>query len=214
MTTLTESTHAGEGIVSEANKSRSRDAITVLSGQTLVAMAVLGMVTVGAATAEAVTGNTGAGTSSAVTVGAGAKAGVYKVTFIEPGSGAGDFIVEDPDGITVGSGAVGTEFAAGGLTFTISDGDPDFAAGDAFEITVAAGSGKYKEWNPANADGSQVACAILFDAVDASDGDAPGVAVSRDAEVNAAELVWFTGATTDNKTAGLAQLATVGIIGR
>ncbi len=45
MTTLTEGTHAGEFIVSEGNGYISRKAITVLSGENLVAGAVLGLVT-------------------------------------------------------------------------------------------------------------------------------------------------------------------------
>ena len=50
MTTLTEGMHAGEFLVSEANVgstgvSRSRDVITVLSGQNLVAGAVIALVT-------------------------------------------------------------------------------------------------------------------------------------------------------------------------
>lgn len=50
MTTLTEGMHAGEFLVSEANGgstgvSRSRDSITVLSGQNLVAGAVIAKVT-------------------------------------------------------------------------------------------------------------------------------------------------------------------------
>lgn len=49
MTTLTEGTHAGEFIVSEANAgstgvSRSREAIVVTSGQNLVAGAVYGII--------------------------------------------------------------------------------------------------------------------------------------------------------------------------
>lgn len=45
MTTLTEGQHAGEFIVSEANKTRSRDPITVAAGQNLKAGAVLGKIT-------------------------------------------------------------------------------------------------------------------------------------------------------------------------
>ena len=45
MATLTESTHAGEFLVSEANGCRSRDTGTVVSGQDLVAGAVVGIVT-------------------------------------------------------------------------------------------------------------------------------------------------------------------------
>ena len=45
MSTLTETSHAGEYIVSESNGHRSREAITVASGQDLVAGAVIGKVT-------------------------------------------------------------------------------------------------------------------------------------------------------------------------
>ena len=215
MTILTEGKHAAEFLVSEAAGSRSRERITVLSGETLVAGAVLGKVTVGAATPAAFAGNAAnTGTIAAVTLGAGAKAGVYKVVIIEPATNAGKFTVEDPDGITIGTGTVGVEFAGGGLTFTVADGATDFSAGEGFTITVAAGSGKYREYDPANTDGSQTALAVLFAAVDAATADRPGVAIVRDAEVNAAELSWFTGATADQKAAGLAQLAIAGIIGR
>ena len=93
----------------------------------------------GAATPAAAEGNTGSsGTIAAAVVGA-AKAGVYHVTCIEPATNAGTFLVEDPDGIEVGVATVAVEFVGGGLTFTITDAT-DFVAGDAFTITVAAGS--------------------------------------------------------------------------
>lgn len=47
MTTLTELTHAGGFIISEANGNRSRDNVTILSGQDLEAGAVLGKKTSG-----------------------------------------------------------------------------------------------------------------------------------------------------------------------
>ena len=111
-----------------------------------------GSPTAGAATGAAVSGNTGGGTITASpTVGEGAKVGVYRLTCIEPGAGAGKFIVEDPDGVNVGVATVGVEFTGGGLTFTIADGDPDFASGDAFTITVApvdADSGVFQVVSP------------------------------------------------------------------
>lgn len=215
MTILSEGTHAAEFLVSEASGSRSRERITVLSGETLVAGAVLGRVTVGAATPAAFAGNAAnTGTIATVTLGAGAKPGVYKVVIIEPATNAGEFSVEDPDGVTIGTGTVGAEFVGGGLTFTVADGATDFSAGEGFTISVAAGSGKYREHDPANTDGSQTAIAVLFDAVDAAAADRPGVAIVRDAEVNTAELSWFTGANANQKAAGLAQLAVAGIIGR
>ncbi len=213
MTELTEEQHAGEFIVTEANGSLSRESATVLSGQNLKAGHVLGKVAVGTATGAAVSGNTGNGAISAVSAGATAKAGVYTANLIEPAANGGTFTVEDPDGVNVGTAVVGTPFA-GPVNFTIADGATDFVAGDRFAITVAAGSGKYKEYNPANTDGSQIAVAILYASVDATGGDAEGVVIARHAEVNAEELIWFSGADANQKSAGLAQLKTHDIIAR
>lgn len=141
--------------------------VTVAVGENLTAGAVLGQVTVGAATPAAVAGNTGNGTIGAVTTGAGAKPGVYRVTCIEPVTNAGEFAVEDPDGINVGVAVVGVAFA-GPLGFTISAGATDFAAGDQFTITVAAGTGHYKRAVAAATDGSQTAKRILAKDVDAT----------------------------------------------
>jgi hypothetical protein len=214
MTTLTEDLHASGFIASEANGHRSREEITVLSGQNLKAGAVVGKAAAGAATPAAVAGNTGDGVFGAVTVGAGVKAGVYRVTFIEPATDLGTFIVEDPDGINVGAGVVATAFTGGGLSFTIADGAANFVSGDAFTVTVAAGSGKVKEYNPANTDGSDVVAGVLYAPVDATAADAAGVIVARDAEVVGDDLLWFTGAVADDITAGKAGLAKLGIIAR
>lgn len=211
---LTEGQHTGEFIESESNGYRSRETVTILSGQTVKAGHVLGKVTKGAATGAAVAGNTGNGTITASpTVGAGAKVGVYRVVAIEPATDLGKFEVEDPDGVIIGVATVGTQFTTH-LTFTITDGSTDFVSGDSFTITVAAGSGKYKEYNPANTDGSEKAVAIAYDNVDASGGDKKGVIIARDAEVNKGELIWFSGADANQKAAGLADLALAGIIGR
>lgn len=213
MTELTEEQHAGEFIVTEANGSLSRESATVLSGQNLKAGHVLGKVAVGTATGAAVSGNTGNGAISAVSAGATAKAGVYTANLIEPAANGGTFSVEDPDGVNVGTAVVGTPFA-GPVNFTIADGATDFVAGDRFAIMVAAGSGKYKEYNPANTDGSQTAVAILYASVDATGGDTEGVVIARHAEVNAEELIWFSGADANQKSDGLAQLKTHDIIAR
>lgn len=204
----TESRHAGDFLISEANGTRSREEVTVVSGAgVLVAGTVLGKITKGAASAAAVAGNTGDGTMGAITVGGGAKVGTYRVTFIEPATNLGAFVVEDPDGINVGSGDVASAFSGGGLGFTISDGATDFAAGDQFVITVAAGSGKYKAYNDANTDGSEVAAAILYAGMDATAADAAAVVIARDAEVVNAYL-------TGIDAAGSADLAARGIIVR
>jgi hypothetical protein len=88
------------------------------------------------AAATAYAGNTGNGAMGAITVSAGAKVGTYKLTITEPASNVGNFIVEDPDGITIGQGDVAAAFSAGGLAFTLADGSTDFSAGDGFNIVV------------------------------------------------------------------------------
>jgi hypothetical protein len=211
---LNETFHRGGFMVSEAEKTRSRDQITVLSGQNLKAGAVLGKVAHGSATSVAKGGNTGNGVMGAVTLGVGAQVGDYKLTIIEPAANAGAFIVEDPAGVEVASGTVGVAFSAGGLAFTLADGATDFVSGDQFTITVAAGSGKYKEYNPANTDGSETAVAILYDDCDATSADQQAVGITRQAEVNASELVWFSGASAPQQTTGKTQLALQGLIAR
>jgi len=126
MTILTEGTHAGEFLVSEANVggtgvSRSRDSAVVVSGQNLVAGAVVGKITA---------------------------------------------------------------------------------------------SGKFTEYDDAAVDGSEVAAGILFDAVDASAADANGVVIVRDAEFNAAEVTWKSGASQGDIDAGTADLLAIGVIAR
>jgi hypothetical protein len=213
MATLNETQGAGAFIISEAAGSMSRETGTLLSGQNGKAGDVLGRVTLGAATAAAVAGNTGNGAFGSVTVGATAKAGVYRLTCIEPASNAGKFQVEDPDGITVGVATVAVEFVGGGLTFTIADGATDFVSGDSFTVTVASGSGKLKVVDKDATDGSKKAVAILYDDVDASAADADCVIVARLAEVNGDEIQ-FGDLDAGQITTAKAELAAVNIIVR
>lgn len=208
MTVLTEGKHTGEFLLSEGNGYISREAIIIAAAAgAMVPGQVLGKITVGAATAAAVAGNTGNGTMGAVTLGAGAKAGVYKLTIIEAAANAGAFVVEDPDGVTIGHGNVASAFSAGGLAFTLADGATDFAAGDQFTITVAAGSGKHVAYNPAATDGSQVAAGILYAAVKDLTTDQDAVMIARLAEVRKTDL-------TGLDTAGEAALAARNILCR
>lgn len=213
MANQTEAVHACEFLVSEASGSRSREVVTVLSGQDLVAGQVLGKVAVGTASSAAYSGNTGNGTMGSVTVGLGAKAGAYRLTVIEPATNAGRFTVEDPDGIELGVGTVGSAFSAGGLSFTLADGATDFVSGDGFTITVAAGSGKYVKVDPEGTDGRHKAVGILFGAVDATGGDAAGVAFVRDCEVNQ-DLLDFDDLDSGEIATAIAELAALGIIVR
>lgn len=84
-----------------------------------------------------------------------------------------------------------------------------------------AATGKYVPVDPANGtgegetpDGSHIAVAVLFAAVDATVGDKPAVITARDAEVEAAALIWPAAITPTQKTAALGQLAAVGIVAR
>lgn len=95
-------------------------------------------VTVDEVTSAAAAGNTGDGTLTLAdpAYGEGVKAGVYKVVFVAEDTDLGSFIVEDPDGIIVGTGTVGVAFD-GLVKFTVADGTADFIVGDMFNITVA-----------------------------------------------------------------------------
>jgi len=212
-----ETSHTGEFLFSEAEGTRSREIVTIKSGQKLAAGAVLAAITDGAATAAADSGNTGNGTMSAVTTAFGVAPGPYHVNFVA----ATTFEVEGPDGKVIpGKGATGSAYSGGGLGFTITAGGTAFVAGDGFTITVAAGSGKYVALGIAGteADGSDKAAAILWDACDASatgtNADTKATVIARAAEVVAALLVYPSGTTTNQKTAALAALATAGITAR
>ncbi len=216
---MLERNYGGEFLISDANRTRSRELIIIAASQTLVAGSVLGRVLVGAlsAAAVAVAGNTGNGAMGAVTVDAGADPGVYKLVFIEPGANLGDFVVERPDGVVDGHGKVGTAYN-GRINFTLADGATDFVAGDSFEITVtaaaAAAQGQYKALNPAATDGTQIAAGILWDAVTTGAGvTAKAAGVVRDAEVDLKRLDFGT-LDAGQKAAAIAQLADLGIIGR
>lgn len=137
---------------------------------TLALGAIVGLV-LGTVTPAAAAGNTsGSGTIASATLGANAKAGVYQLICIEPGTNLGTFEIEDPDGVIIGRAIVGSAFT-GPINFTITDAT-DFVAGDRFTITVALATEKYvKLVTAAATDGSQIAHAIVALAADASDDE-------------------------------------------
>jgi hypothetical protein len=219
MPVLTESKRLGDWLKYEQENHYSRDIVTILAGngaeRALLSGMVLGKVTKGAAVGAAVAGNVGNGTiTAAPVVGVAAKPGVYRIVCIEPATDGGKFTVEDPDGILLGVASVGVEFTTQ-LTFTIADGAIDFASGDAFTITVAAGSGKFKQIDFAAVDGSNVACGLLLLDAAAPDGaDSSAVAVVRNAIVSDNGITWPSGATTEQKAAAVTQLKAAGILVR
>lgn len=213
MVTKTESFHNAGFLVSEArDKTLSRDAVTLISGQNLLAGTVLGQITTGSSAVAAALGtNTGNGTFGAITVAAPALPGAYTVEF----DAATLYVVSDPNGREIGHGATGSAFSAGGIGFTITAGGTAFVAGDSFTVTVAAGSLKWAVFDPTAANGTQNAAAILYQDTDASAGDTLATIISRLAEINKSELVWGAGVTTTpQKTAALAQLQALNIVGR
>lgn len=214
MAELTEGKHAGEFIASEANGALSRLIMILISGMNLVAGAVLGKITKGAATPAADVGNTGDGAMGAVTLGTLAQVGDYLLECIAASANAGTFAVFAPDGSRLADLTVAVAYAGDHLNMTLADGAADFVVGDKFSVTVAAGSGKFTELDPTAVDGSQVAAGILYDNTDASAADADAVAIVRDAEVNGNEITWPTGFTADQITQGTAELEAVGILVR
>lgn len=156
--------------------------ITLASGENRKRGAVLGKISGGAASAAAKSGgNTGTGTltmDASTPVLAGAKPGVYQVRFNAAATNNGTFRVTDPDGFVIGDVvmAAGAGAFANDIKFAIADGATDFIVGDGFDVTVAAGSGKYKLAAAAATDGSAVPAVILAEDTDASGGDKVTVA--------------------------------------
>jgi hypothetical protein len=142
MATITEGVYRGEGIVQ--SEEFSFQEVTVLSGQTLAAMEVIGLVKVagiGRASIPTVAGGTGTGTMSLVTVGPDAQVGSYVVQCTAAATHGGVFSVTAPDGKLVGSitmtGGTGatTAFASSHINFSLTDAT-DFITANSFTIVV------------------------------------------------------------------------------
>jgi hypothetical protein len=92
------------------------------------------------------------------------------------------------------------------------------ASGAALEAGTVLGkvtaSGNYKLHDAAAADGSENAVAVLYARADASGGDVQATAIVRDAEVADGALTFKSGISGADRTAAIADLATVGIIAR
>jgi hypothetical protein len=202
---------AGGFMVSEA-ENIAREQIIVLAGQNLVAGHVMGKIMVGA-TAVGAAGPNNVGTPVLGAVAAGAAAialRAYEVVWVS----ATEFEVTDPDG-NKANGAIGVAFNELGLAFEFTAGGVAPAVGDNLAIVVSPGTEKFKEYNPANTDGSEVPAGILWDFCNATNGDMPAAAVVRAAVVNEARLTWFAGATLGQQTAALYQMANeLTLIGR
>jgi hypothetical protein len=137
MTTITETSHTAEFLVSESAGGRSREAVTVVSGQDLDAGAVLGKLTKRQA-AAAIPSNagTGSGAMTALTFGPDVQVGDYVITLLAT-SATSAFTVVAPDGTSLPNGAVGTAYSSSHLSFLISDGGTMTAA-DTYTVAVTA----------------------------------------------------------------------------
>lgn len=220
MAVLTAPATIGALLKYELDGNYTRETVTLKSGANYALGSVLGKITIGSATAATKSGgNTGNGamTLDATTpVLAGAKVGVYAVRCVAAAVDGGTFRIEDPDGYVLGDVAVGATFADG-VKFAIADGSTDFVVGDGFDITVAAGSGKYTLSPVAAVDGSGVAVAVLLDAVDATDADAEGVVVlARGPSIVSADALVYAASVDDaaKKATKRGQLVAVGIVSR
>ncbi|MBU8540821.1 head decoration protein [Falsiroseomonas tokyonensis] len=211
---ISEPVRAGEFLVSEANGYRSREAIIIANTTgaevTFGAGLVLAQRAVGAATSAAKSGgNTGNATMSAVTVGPGAKVGVYTVRM----TAATAFTVRDPDGFMIGTGATGVAFADD-IVFTMTAGGTPMVAGDGFDVTMAAGDLAYVPFTNAT---NLPAAAVLYGPVTVpATSTGRGTGIVRDAEVNAHALQYDSslsgGGLTAAKTAAALSLKAAGLI--
>jgi len=116
--------------------------------------------------------------------------------------------------ITPGDTILGATSSATARVIKVEVSSGTWAGGDAAgTITIDTKSGTFQAENLNIGDNSNVATiAGAFTQTSAADTD--GVAIVRDAEITATNLVWPSGTTTAQKAAALAQLKALGIIER
>lgn len=198
-------------IAAEAEGTLSRAVVTVASGQDLKAGAVMGRVL--AATDAADAGNTGDGTLAVGNIGSKAVEGGYSLVCVAAATDGGTFNFYAPDGTLIRQVTVdGTAHDNDHIVVTLTDGAADFAVGDEFTIDLDAG--EYEQVDPAGTDGSQIADAIAYEAVDATGGAASVTAIVRHAEVVKSQLVFADAVTTAEQDTAIAELARKNIIAR
>lgn len=181
--------------------------------QALQSGTVLGRINLGEVASSAGAGNAGDGT-----IGLHVeprtwhcKVGRYWIECVTEVPGGGVFRVTDPAGFDIGYVAAGEEHSRG-IRFTVTAGAVDFRLRDHFTVTVAKGSGRLVQLDPAGVDGRQTPAAILAEDVDTTEGEAivhvigrPGSVIHRDA------LIWPEGYTDLQKAAALQELDANGI---
>lgn len=223
MSLLTEPIRISDVLLFEEGEAMNyvRDAVTVVSGTpNCVVGQVMGQISIGTATSavKASGANTGAGTciiDGTTPVLSNAKVGIYTVRVLAVGT----FIVKDPKGVIVGDatyGAGATVTFADQIKFAFADdASTHYVVGDGFDITVAAGSGKWTQVAPAAVDGSANAAGVLISPATSASADAAAVAVTRGpAILKLNGLTWTSGMNSGQKTTAIAQLQALGITTR
>lgn len=159
------------------------------SGQIVKRGTVVGQITNGTATSAAKSGgNTGVGTftiDGTAPVQANATSGVYKLRVLATGRAQ----LLDPKGASLGE----YDYTSGGSVTIIDrikgvladDASTHFAVGDGFDITVAAGSGKYITSVATAVDGSAVPVGIVVDDTDITADATAGIYKTGEFNANA-----------------------------
>ncbi|MGZ3272382.1 MAG: head decoration protein [Caulobacteraceae bacterium] len=223
-TPLTENLHDGGFLVSEDYGHRSRDK-GVLTGAKFLAGTVMAQISLGAASSavKASGANTGNGTfvlDATTPILAGAKVGLYTLRCIATAANGGTFRLRDPDGFVINDyvitgGAGGTVTVGDKIKGVLTDAATDFVLGDGFDVTIAAGSNKWVAFDPTGLDGRQNPRGFNLYTTDASAADKTSAMIVRAAEFNISEILWGSNVTTTpQKTAALAALTALGLIGR
>lgn len=201
---LFEQWHNGGFLVSESNGHLSREQALLSGGVKILAGTVLGLQTAHVSIGGAGGENSGNGTVDLITQ-VGAQLGNYTVKLTSTTA----FSVTSPSGIIMPAGFVGVAYSQAGVNFTITAGTTAFSTVDSFYITL---SNEYVPLSLTATDGSKTAAAISFATVDVTAMAKESTIVVRQCEVNAGELVWPIGFTSDLIAAATAQLALQNII--
>lgn len=182
---ITEHFYTGAFMVREAPGYASRDTAT-LSNATgadveVAGGQVLALLESGTPVATPGPGNHGNGTVGTISAGSGVLVGAYTLV----AASATVFDVTDPNGNELPPATVGTAYVNAEISFTITAGGTAFQAGDTFAI--AAGGG-YVSYTGA---AGQVAAAIAYNrGYVPAGGTKAFTIITRNAEVNSAELQW------------------------
>ena len=170
--------------------------VTVVSGQDLVVSTVVGRIDKGCGYDCCSAAIPATGQWPAQWANIADKAGCLHSNCVTAATNGGTFSVISPDGHRLQDAIVGTAYTGAHLTgVTVNDGSTDYAVGDSFTVTIATSGGKWKAFNAANTDGSEILWGRIAHDCDANDADTLG-SVYLSGEFNSAAV---TGATASAK---------------